>query len=902
MLYLSPYDTEDLRRSGWNDATIEQAEVYTEKDPAAVARILHWTRPAKELGPCLVLPYFHSDGHRNGFARIKPSRPRIGDGGRKIKYEQPRGVSPLPLFTPLAVEAREKPAVPVAVTEGEKKGWAINQAGLACIALPGIWSWQKPKSDPRELVDDLAAVDWKCRPIPILFDTDPKRNPDVNQARAELARVLADLGAVVHLIDLPVGPRGQDGVPGKMAADDFIVEYGEEDFRRLVERAMAPPALFRSLTEYRADLANVRRESVGHPGVYLDTSPTGSGKTYADLPAAMAAKTSLTILPTHRNCQEVRETYLCSGLNAEAYPELNRKTCPNYDEATRALESGLSASAAVCPGCSFKNECDYRDTMKATEAADHRIGTHQRARMGIEGMAKGRHYVTIHESPIDLLRPVAEVVCGMDRVGEVSRAAKDFARDAEDMDLYGFFWRMEDGAAWLAEKLQETDSTTPLKLPVSSGSPRLVDARLFSAMKTTGIFPSADPLRVVKALAAGELNEITIRVDRVFSPGGDAVVKKAIIAVWQAKLPENAAVWLSDATADPAEIESLAGRPVVNKTPEGRLEQRHAAVQIPVDVKQGTIPGTVVNVLRGFFAAFPDVQQLGIICHRNHVPTIRGTAHKGPVLDESLRNRIAKIEYYHGGEGRGSNRWLDECDTILVLGTPRVPPPAVKLRLIQTGRALAAARDGEWDRDYWSGVTTGGKRQTVKTLAYRDHDWHSAHRALVRSELIQAVGRGRGICPNGLPVVVLSNENLGLPLLEIDLAPVSEKAIQALRTVSELSAQISKGESADDQEPTYRHKSLNSILLGICAVSSSQVALALGIKERRARYVLDDLLRRGLVERIGQRGGWKLTEAGKRLLSAPTPSEEPAAADSAETQTEAPDILRTSRGNAEERE
>lgn len=310
-------------------------------------------------------------------------------------------------------------------------------------------------------------------------------------------------------------------------------------------------------------------------------------------------------------------------------------------------------------------------------------------------------------------------------------------------------------------------------------------------------------------------------------------------------------------------------------TPQGRLTQQHSVLQIPTDVKQSTAAGTVVKLLRGFLTVFPNPQRIGIICHRNHVATIRGTAHKGAVLDEAFRSRIAKVAYFHGGESCGSNQWLDECDTIVVLGTPRVPPSVVKSRLIQTGRAAASARDGEWGPDYWSGVTTTGKRRTIRTLAYRDHDWHTAHRSIVRSELIQAVGRGRGICPNGVPVFVLSNEPLGFPLLDCDIEPLSETAVRTLKAVQQLSAQNPTG--VCDKQPAELSAQNPIYIIESCAVSSAQVAAALGLKERRVRYVLDALLHRGLVERIGKRGGWRLTTAGKVFLL-PAPSLEGAAA------------------------
>ena len=208
---LLPEHLDDLRRSAWNDTTVAESQVYTETDPAAVSRILGWEKPAVKLGACLVIPFFHADGSRNGFARIKPSRPRTDKDGKKIKYEQPRGVSPRVLFTSSAAAVAQDASVDLILTEGEKKAWAIHQVGFAALGLCGIWAWMKGKSDPRELVDDLAGVEWAGRRVGIIFDTDQKRNPNVNQARAELARVLTDLGAVVFLIDLPIGPRGGNG-------------------------------------------------------------------------------------------------------------------------------------------------------------------------------------------------------------------------------------------------------------------------------------------------------------------------------------------------------------------------------------------------------------------------------------------------------------------------------------------------------------------------------------------------------------------------------------------------------------------------------------------------------------------------------------------------------------------
>jgi len=649
----------------------------------------------------------------------------------------------------------------------------------------------------------------------------------------------------------------------KMGADDFLVERGDDAFCLLLKRAMTPPCLPRSLDSYRADMEMVKVESVGKPSINIDTSPTGAGKSYSDVAAVLKSGKSLTVVPTHKNSKEVLDCYDKAGIVAAAYPELSAKTCQNYETASKALASGLPASSAVCPSCPFRGECDYHFSMGEVDSSPNRIGTQKRAELSLKRMADGRPFISIHEEPTGLLRPIAETSSGLDKVAACAQDAKDRARELGNMDLYHFYWNMETVALWLLKKLEEAENTTPLDLPEMISPPPLVDAKLFSSMQSLQIFPSAEPMRIVKAVVAGEV-EVTVRVDRILATGGKVTVKKSIIAVWQTKLPENATIWLSDATADPKELELLIGRTVEDKTPGGRLEQQHEVLQIPTDVKQSTAPGVIVKLIRTLLLAFPDEQRIGIITHRKHVTTIKGTAN-GPALDESLRSRISKIEYFHDGDGRGSNKWIDECDRLIVLGTPRVPPTAVKLRLIQTGRIAEAATDGEWREDYWSGVTVTGKRRTVRTSAYRNHDWHQAHRSLVHSELIQSIGRGRGICPNGIPVIVISNENLGLTLLDTDLEPLSESAISALRAIYELTAQnpniyslefCAVSSSSEKQETP----------LGFCAVNSLQIANCLNLRERRIRYLLNDLLRNKLVEKVGERGGWKLTDAGKEYF------------------------------------
>jgi hypothetical protein len=354
-------------------------------------------------------------------------------------------------------------------------------------------------------------------------------------------------------------------------------------------------------------------------------------------------------------------------------------------------------------------------------------------------------------------------------------------------------------------------------------------------------------------------------------------------------LPANRTIWINDATANPSEIEVLACRPVIDQTPKGRLKRRHEILQVPLDIKKSTSPSVFTEILRGVIAVYPRSNRIGVICHQKHVAAVLGNG-GGANLDPALRSRITKVEHFRSGEGRGSNTWIRDCDLILVIGTPRVPPSAVKQRLIQSGKPSAATRDGEWTRDWWSGVDRSGKRHTIRTLAYCDWDWHEAHRAIVHAELQQAVGRGRAICDNGVPVVVVSNEPLGYKLLDVEVGKVNDSQMAVLEVMKRHHAgeptQVTAIGHSDQPESRAagdlstmgrsESESLTTVIskdillentVVISALPTSQIARELGKQVSWVRELLRDLRKIGLVEKIGQRKGWRLTESGLALIT-----------------------------------
>jgi putative DNA primase/helicase len=236
MSNLLPQHLTDLRRSGLSDETVAACRFRSETDPVAVAGLLNWKTPAVGLGPCLVIPFADADGNVNGYARVKPDRPRARkQDGKPQKYEAPYRKPNRAYFPPGTRAALADASVPLLVTEGEKKAVKADQEGFACVGITGVYSWQvkqKDKGKPRELIADLKGVAWQDRPVFIAFDSDLADNPLVRCAERHLSQALAAQGAAVKVVRLPGGPDG-----AKVGLDDFLVAHGADALRKLLDEA-----------------------------------------------------------------------------------------------------------------------------------------------------------------------------------------------------------------------------------------------------------------------------------------------------------------------------------------------------------------------------------------------------------------------------------------------------------------------------------------------------------------------------------------------------------------------------------------------------------------------------------------------------------------------------------------
>ena len=242
ILGVMPHHLTELRKSGLTDATIKAAGIYSEASVPKLAAILDWPKYRPSMGAAIVFPFTNSEGH-NGYARVKPDRPRKMKG-KSVKYESPHG-RPNQIYIPPGVaEVLPDGTRELLVTEGEKKSLAATQAGSPCIGLVGVFGWKPSKKET--LLPAMERIAWQGRRVYVAFDNDGTPNPDVQAAESRLAAHLTQRGAVVKVVRLPEGETGSDGKPVKVGLDDFSVACEARglnlagELRKLLDAAEEP--------------------------------------------------------------------------------------------------------------------------------------------------------------------------------------------------------------------------------------------------------------------------------------------------------------------------------------------------------------------------------------------------------------------------------------------------------------------------------------------------------------------------------------------------------------------------------------------------------------------------------------------------------------------------------------
>lgn len=641
-----------------------------------------------------------------------------------------------------------------------------------------------------------------------------------------------------------------------------------------VEPRPVPVGPRRSLDDWRQEAAARRAVAVGQPGLHLDTSPTGSGKTYATNAALARASSSLTVLPTHANVQERVEEMRLHGIDAVAFPELTPETCQDYAAASQAQSLGLVAGAAVCPTCPFKGDCTYRAGVKSAQSAAHRVATHERLRRSSKA-AEGVQVVVVDESPELVLAPTLTISAKqVTPVETLAHAIRDHWYSTATPDQKSFAGALLEVVAAIHAACSEitTAGTCRVDLTLAHQVPKNWQRLLYQSIRAVGVASSleAAALTLVTKAAAGEL--VTLEIVTDLTRAGR--LHHFVVGSWRPAMPADAAVILLDATGDAVDVAAVVGQPVDDCTPDGHLPTARPVVQIPDDISRCTSAATVAGYLEAFLAAHPDADRVGIIGHKPHVEALMDADQ--PLLSGAARERVAKWCWFGQGPDRASNDWHQTCDHLLVLGTPRANPGDYRRWLVQHGLHAAAGKvDGDWGPRDWQAETVDGKPVTVAGMGYRDPDWHRAYTAVSRAALHQSVGRGRAILPDGIPVTVLTCEPTPYPI-----APSLETTPAAARETAEIVRRLGKqdglplgGASAKSAiESPYRDFCAKGWFpAGDCLRA---IMAAAGIDRRAAQVRLAQCLKAGLLAR--PRRGWyampESADAQVPALPAPPPA------------------------------
>jgi hypothetical protein len=222
--------------------------------------------------------------------------------------------------------------------------------------------------------------------------------------------------------------------------------------------------------------------------------------------------------------------------------------------------------------------------------------------------------------------------------------------------------------------------------------------QLYRAIRQQGIGNhDADAVQLVTRAAAGELLSLEVVTDAtertVDGDDGQQRVDRRLhhylVGRWRPAIPAGASVIMLDATSDADNVAAVAGRPVDDRTPAGRIEGAHQVVQITDDITRGASSRTVAGIVDAFLIANPGVTRLGIIGHQPHVRDLVGADDAPGLLGAQLR-RVTMSCWFGAGPDRASNRWHVDCDHVLVLGTPRINPGEYRRWLVGHGLEDAA--------------------------------------------------------------------------------------------------------------------------------------------------------------------------------------------------------------------
>ena len=750
--------------------------------------------PAKPFGMkgnCWTFPSRDGDGNVIGIALRFPETRRNRGGKESNKGMMTGGRQGL-FYDP---SSWSRGSGPILLVEGASDTAAAMTMGLAVVGRPS------DRGGVLHLANLLEAIPAD-RPILVVGERDEKGDgnwPGRDGAIATATQLAKELHRTILWSIVPDGAKDTREflqAVSHLSTSEKIGQGFQEALLRDATGIAGPPRPIREsvqtqqgpardLAEWRQEVAAARLASVSAPGLHLDRSQTGAGKTFATVEAIKQASRSLTVLPTHQNVRERVAEMQAAGIPAVAFPELTPDTCQNYGEASRAQAAGLPVGRSACIGCKFKKGCEYRRQVAAAAKSDHRVGTHERL-VRAPSVARDCPVVVIDEKPAGVIRPsLTASASGIQAVENMAhRIAMRAVRNGDKSGALTFARFIIDTCDAITGAMTATEpGRYAVDLPPMIDVPPRWQAVLWRAMQLvdTDSDPDSVALQLVTKAATGELETLDIVVERM--EGG--LLNHLAFGTWRTPLdPDYVSYQLLDATASADDVAAVAGRDVFDCTPAGHLASQHPVIQIPLGITSQTSPAKVAGIVRAILDRYPQHQRVGLIGHSAHIKAMMGEG--ATLLDAEARGRIAKWCYFWEGPDRASNDWNQVCDVVLVIGTPRPNPMGVRSQLLLLGQDEAATIPAPvWGERHWDATTTAGDLVTIPGRGYHHPEWHRAHASLCRSQLLQCMGRARSVIPDkGIPCLVVADEPTGamVDTSPIEILPAAvQRVVDAIR-------------------------------------------------------------------------------------------------------------------------
>jgi putative DNA primase/helicase len=166
----------------------------------------------------------------------RPDTPDVDGAGRSKKYVLPAGVAGRVDVLPRAAPLLGSPAIPLWITEGQKKADALVTHGCTAVALLGVWNWKgKNALGGRTVLADWEYVHLQGRDVRVVFDSDLASNPLVHNALMALVGLLKRKQAHVTVAFLP--SEGGE----KVGVDDYLLTHSLTNLEALLQAPNAWP-------------------------------------------------------------------------------------------------------------------------------------------------------------------------------------------------------------------------------------------------------------------------------------------------------------------------------------------------------------------------------------------------------------------------------------------------------------------------------------------------------------------------------------------------------------------------------------------------------------------------------------------------------------------------------------